>query len=178
MVNRFWLAFFAVGLTGCASLSSSISNGNFQYASSDVSVSPFGSNYQITTLLNVAGQRVKAQTYASDCEKDLGTLRIEGKDYFDRPMLNVAKGGNKKEDEIFKYMCDKGLPVAYQREDQLSESDKQRRNQAVMNYLIQTMPSQRPVYVAPPVPTPQRNQDVKCITTNYSGGAYTNCQPQ
>lgn len=181
MKNRFWLACLTVVLTGCTTVSSSISDGNFKYVTNDVVVEPYFSNYRITTLLDVEGQRVKAEVSATDCEKNIGSLRIEGKKYEDRYSVNVAQAGTKKEDNIFNYLCSKGLPVAYEMENRLTESDKQARAEGVraaVNFLIQTAPTPRPVYVAPPVVVPQRNQDVRCITTDYQGGAYTRCSPQ
>jgi hypothetical protein len=166
MKNRFWLASFVVVLTGCASLSSSISSGNFKYASNDVSVSPFGSNYTISTLLEVGNERVTASTVATDCQQNFGTLNIKGKDYFDSPSLSVAQSGNKKEDYIFNYICAKGMPVAYEMESRLSDADKVQRQQAVVNYLLLTAPGTRPS---------NNVRDVNCVTNSYPGAAFTNC---
>ena len=177
MINRFFLAFFAVILTGCASVPSSISSGNFKYASSDVSVTPFGSNYSISTVLDVGNQRVIAKVFAAECEKGFGSLQIEGEKYFERAKFTVVKTGNKKEDDLFNYLCGKGMPIAYSMENKLSEASKQRRDQEVKNYLNQPKTISRPVYVEQPS-QPATVQDVTCITNNYPGGSYTNCKPQ
>jgi hypothetical protein len=166
MKNRFSLVFLTILLTGCASLSTNIADGNFKYVSTDVSVSPFGANYSIDTLLEIGNQRVTATTMATSCEKNFGTLDIKGKDYFDRPSLPVTRNGNKKEDQIFNYMCSKGLPIAYEMENRLSDADKSQRQQAVVNYLLLTAPSTRPS---------NNVRDVNCVTNSYPGAAFTNC---
>lgn len=166
MKNRFFPVLLTVFLTGCASLSTNIANGNFKYVSNDVSVTPFGSNYSLTTLLEVGSERVTASTVATDCQQNFGTLNIQGKDYFDRPSLGVAQSGSKKEDYIFNYICAKGMPIAYEMESKLSDAEKAHRQQAVLNYLILTAPSAR---------SPSNVRDVNCVTNSYPGAAFTNC---
>lgn len=166
MKNRFFPVFLTVFLTGCASVSTNIANGNFNYVSTDVSVTPFGSNYSLVALLEVGNERVTASTVATDCQQNFGTLNIKGKDYFDSPSLSVAQSGNKKKDYIFNYICAKGMPVAYEMESRLSDADKAQRQQAVVNYLLLTAPGTRPS---------NNVRDVNCVTNSYPGAAFTNC---
>lgn len=94
-------------ISGCAGLSTGIRDGNFTYASKDVSINHFGVNYSISIPLKVADQQVTAQTLASDCEAGLGTLKILTLQPGDDVSYAVKVSGNSSPDKIFKHLCEK-----------------------------------------------------------------------
>lgn len=169
---------FSAFLAGCASLSSNIASGNFSYLSSDVSVSPFGSNYEISTMLESGNQRVIAKTFATACQNGFGDVTVEGRNFLDTKSYPASMTGDKGQDEIFKRLCIKGMPIAYAKEDRLSDSDKQKRSQAVQQYLSKPKSASR-IKVNTDVETqPRQPVSVTCTTSKYSEGSYTNCKEQ
>lgn len=168
-------AVFLATLAGCSTINSNIESSNFTYLTSDVSVKPFGSNYQISSLIQVGDQRLMAKTYAAACENGYGDLVIEGNSYGDTKVFKAATAGNKGQDEIFKRLCLKGMSAAYAMENKLSDSDKQRRDAAVQKALARPAAAKR----RPAVEAVEQNNDpvnVTCITNRYDGGSYTNCK--
>lgn len=168
-------AVFLAALAGCSTINSNIESSNFTYLTSDVSVKPFGSNYQISSLIEVGNQRLLAKTYAADCQDGYGDLVVEGSGYSDTKVFKVATSGSKGQDEIFKRLCIKGMSAAYAMENKLSDSDKQRRDAAVQKMLARPAAAKR----RPAVNTVEQNNapvNVTCITNRYDGGSYTSCK--
>lgn len=178
MKNNSKIAVGIALLSGCATLSSNITSGNFSYLTSDVSVSPFGSNYVFSTMLQAGNQRVLAKTFATNCDAGFGDLAIEGNGYGDKKSYKVALSGNEGQDEIFKMLCLKGMPTAVAMENRLSDSDKQRRDAAVQQYLSKPSSNRTRKNIENANQQPRQPVSVTCTTSNYSEGSYTNCKEQ
>ena len=177
MRGSVFFGFFIASLAGCSTISSNITSGNFSYLSSDVSVSPFGSNYVFSTMLQAGNQRVTAKTFATYCDAGFGELTVDGSGYSDKKTYKVALSGNEGQDEIFKRLCLKGMPVAVAKENRLSDGDKQKRDAAVQQYL--SKPSSTKTRRSVDGTGQQRQPiDIRCTTSRYSEGSYTNCKEQ
>lgn len=177
MKKSIFLALLAVSLAGCATPLSNVESGNFSYVSNDVSVTPFGSNYKIQTILQAGNDRIIAKTFATECIDGQGDLQVEGSGVWNSKMYPVSKSGKSNLDQIFNRLCSKGLPAAMAMESRLSDSDRQRRDQAVQSYLAQPRTSKR-IKVNTHDPQPKQPINVNCTTSNYSEGSYTNCRSQ
>lgn len=177
MKKSIFLALLAVSLAGCATPLSNVESGNFSYVSNDVSVTPFGSNYKIQTILQAGNDRIIAKTFATECIDGQGDLQIEGNGVWNSKMYPVSNSGKSNLDQIFNRLCAKGLPTANAMESRLSDSDRQRRDQAVQNYVAQPRTSKR-IKVNTAAPQQKQPVDVSCTTSNYSGGSYTRCKEQ
>ena len=96
----------AISISGCASLNSNISDGQYTYQAKDVDIKHFGINYSISLPLKVGDQDVIALTHASDCETGKGTLQIRAKDGSELASYPVSTDGPKGQDKIFKRLCE------------------------------------------------------------------------
>ena len=96
----------ALLLTGCASVSGNIRDGNFSYQAKDVSINHFGINYSISLPMRVGSEDVTALTHATDCEKSAGTLQIKDKSGSELASYTVSTQGTSGADKIFKHLCE------------------------------------------------------------------------
>ncbi len=96
----------ALCLTGCASLNSQISDGQYTYQAKDVDIKHFGINYSISMPIRVDDQDVIALTHATDCEAGKGTLQIRTKDASELASYPASTQGTKGSDKLFKHLCD------------------------------------------------------------------------
>lgn len=179
MENAIKIACLSAVITGCATVSSNIQSGNYTYLTEDVTVHSFGSNYIIKTMMQVGDTRVIVSTYATECENGYGLLKVEGTRAQDDVTYQVAKSGNKKQDEIFNQICAKGMKVAYAMENKLSDADRQNRDQAAQQILadhyLSPKKKSRRINIDTSSPPPKQ-QGVSCSTTVFEGAAYTNCK--
>lgn len=96
----------AIGLTGCASLNSQISDGQYTYQAKDVDIKHFGINYSISLPLKIGDEDVIALTHATDCEAGKGTLQIRAKDGSELASYPASTQGPTGSDKIFKHLCE------------------------------------------------------------------------
>ena len=96
----------ALSLTGCASLNSQISDGQYTYQAKDVDIKHFGINYSIRLPLKIGDDDVIALTHATDCEAGKGTLQIRAKDGSELASYPASTQGPTGSDKIFKHLCE------------------------------------------------------------------------
>lgn len=140
---------------GCATTAHDVvTGGKATVIPGTVNVRPYGSNYMLSALVEVGGERKRFETFATDCQKEQGALRSSGRDvYIDNNILN----GPKPSDKLFTEICEQGMPEAYRLNDANEErraaltpaqraAEDQRRAaaaNAVLQHMLQTQQQER-----------------------------------
>lgn len=93
---------------------------------------PFGLNYKISGLVqNEAGERVKAEAVATECEQGYGSLSINP--YTPGTPSTVLRTGPTRADQVFDGLCGYAMDEIFAHEDGLTEEQRQQRAAAARN---------------------------------------------
>ena len=114
-------------LSGCAS-SGAIKKGDYHLFSDAITVSPYGGNYKLTGVIEIAGSRNVVVTTAWDCTDRRGEIYF-GRMLSNDSIPNVILNGSEQADILFTQICKVGVPIALKIEDSLSPQQKAARKQ-------------------------------------------------
>lgn len=118
---------------GCATptIQDDIKSGKATLLVDTIAVTPFGTNYKISGLVETAHGRASVDAFATDCEAGYGWLLNQESDQSTYISFNnLVVGRMDPPDRLYTILCGRGLPMAQQMEGQLTAVQREQRERA------------------------------------------------